>query len=228
MNGQFFKLVFLAELTLSVSAMGSYGQIITSVPFTITQSGTYTFSKSLTFVSTSGGHAITVAASDVVIDFRGFSLNASPVGAGIGVQSSNRGVNIIVRNGAISGFKVGLTIVSDAVGCTIDNVRFLNNGTGINLQGSTSCTVQNCLVIGSGTGTGIMLTACSGVEVKNTQLLNWSSGVTSDGNNAFLENYIGGCSAGLQLGTGDKYQGNVTNGCTTPFSGGTAVGTENN
>jgi hypothetical protein len=228
MNSDFIR-TSLQAIALCVAAIGGYGQTtISSLPFTITQSGTYTFSQVLTFSSVGGGQAITIAASNVVIDLKGYELKANPTGAGRGIESSNRFVNLIIRNGTISGFQFGVAVLNVTTGCTIQNVQFSNNETSINLQNSVSCIVQNCLVFGTGAGTGIQVSGCEGVQVKNTQLANWAFGVTSDGGNAFLENYIGGCSTGLQLGTGDKYQGNVTSGCATPFSGGTAAGTENN
>jgi hypothetical protein len=48
------------------------------------------------------------------------------------------------------------------------------------------------------------------------------------GGNSFIANQIANCLFGLILGSLDKYQGNVTNRCLTPFLGGVAVGDENN
>lgn len=224
----YFTSRFLQVMTLSIAAISGYAQTIDSVPFTITQPGTYILTSGLTFASSGGGKAITVAASNVVINFNGFTLKASPAGSGRGVESSNRNNNLIIQNGTISGFQFGIAILNVPSGCIIQNVSFSNNRAAINLQGSHGCTVLDCFVVGPGTGTGIDVSGCSGVEVKNNQLLDWISGVISDGGNAFIQNYIGGCSTGLQLGSDDKYQGNVTNGCATPFSGGIAVGLENN
>ena len=112
MNSDFIRTSFQA-IALYVAAIGSYGQTtISSLPFTITQSGTYTFSKVLNFSSVGGGLAITIAASNVVIDLKGYELKANPTGAGRGIESSNRFVNLIIRNGTISGFQFGVAVLN--------------------------------------------------------------------------------------------------------------------
>src|SRR5258708_33343547 len=112
MDSDFIRTSFQA-IALCVAAIGSYGQTtISSLPFTITQSGTYTFSKVLNFSSVGGGLAITIAASNVVIDLKGYELKANPTGAGRGIESSNRFVNLIIRNGTISGFQFGVAVLN--------------------------------------------------------------------------------------------------------------------
>jgi hypothetical protein len=62
---------------------------------------------------------------------------------------------------------------------------------------------------------------------------NYTQGCLTEGNqqssnNSFIYNNIANCTAGLFLLPGDKYQGNVTIKCATPFLEGIAVGQENN
>ena len=63
--------------------------------------------------------------------------------------------------------------------------------------------------------------------------MNLYHGVTSSSptgfGNALIGNYLVDCYVGLAMSnTLDKYEGNLTIGCTYHFIGGTAVGDENN
>lgn len=225
-------LISILWLALSLAAPTGYAETITAVPFTIKKSGTYTFDQNLT--SAGDGGAIVVEASNVVIDLTGFVL-ASSTGSGTGVFNNAESANIIIQNGTISGFEFGV-LLEHSRRWAIRNLFLTNNVGGVNLARCVNGSVQNCFVLGSGAtdSFGIAMNGCTGVEVKHNQVLDWDIGISSEsgrpngGGSAFLENYLGICTTGLQLGTADKYQGNVTNGCTTPFSGGTVVGHENN
>jgi hypothetical protein len=90
------------------------------------------------------------------------------------------------------------------------------------------------LIDGSGAlgNQGIYL-GCNENVVKNNQILNYfeSYGIgvlNTFGGNLLIGNSIFNCGHGLYLLSGDKYQGNLTTLCAIPFSGGTAVGDENN
>ena len=74
---------------------------ITSLPFNITSSGSYYFTKNLHFTAESGD-AITVSASDVTIDLMGFTLSsaATVTGGGINLGTAER---CTVKNGIIVG-----------------------------------------------------------------------------------------------------------------------------
>ena len=224
--------ISILSLALSIAAHTGYAETITAVPFTIKKSGTYTIDQNLT--SAGVGGAIVVKASNVVIDLSGFTL-ASSTGSGTGVFNNDESANIIIQNGTISGFEFGV-LLEHSRRWAVRNLLLTNNVGGINLARCVNGSVQNCCIVGRGAtdSFGIAMNGCRGVEVKNNQVLDWATGVSSENGqqngagSAFLENYLGNCKTGLQLSTGDKYQGNVTNGCTTPFSGGTAVGLENN
>ena len=66
--------------------------------------------------------------------------------------------------------------------------------------------------------------------VKNNQIANVSVGCDSNesSGNIFIADQLTNCSYRLYLGASDKYQGNVTIACASPFTGGTQVGFENN
>jgi hypothetical protein len=75
---------------------------IASLPFSITESGSYYFTGNLTFAAATG-HAIQVNASDVTIDLMGFTLASESAVTGSGIQLGSGIRNVTVRNGTIRG-----------------------------------------------------------------------------------------------------------------------------
>ena len=129
---------------------------ITSCPFTITSSGPYELGNDVTAT----GDCVTVIVSNVVIDLNGHTVTGD--GTGSGIRTTGSPVNVIVRNGKIRNFSVGI----DFRASTNDVVEKIEvsgcSGTGIFLGDfstavkSTSgnnflgiSTGDNCRVIGS-------------------------------------------------------------------------------
>lgn len=78
---------------------------ISSLPYTISQSGSYYFTGNLQFTANSGD-AITITASNVTIDLMGFTLSSSAAVTGVGISVLDTGITIrciSIRNGAIAG-----------------------------------------------------------------------------------------------------------------------------
>lgn len=76
---------------------------ISSLPFTISTSGSYYFTRNLHFTFPNG-NAITISANDVTLDLCGFTLSSIAAVTGNAIEidsSSTRG--IIVKNGSITG-----------------------------------------------------------------------------------------------------------------------------
>jgi hypothetical protein len=239
----------VASITLIVALTG-YAQIIDSLPFAITKPGTYTLARDLTLSGSGRGRpamtAITVEASNVVIDLGGFTLTGYSTPSGgltDGIDNIVTGIsrpitNVTIQNGTITGFDLGVAF---------DNTQFVcqnlslpdNSSIGIAAGLCRFSTIKNCLIVSSSSTEGdhgIVLSECVGIVVKNNQIAHQSSGCFSSqqegGNpsnsNSFIYNNIASCTIGLYLGSADKYQGNVTTNCQTPFEGGIAVGQENN
>ena len=74
---------------------------ISSLPFTITAAGAYYLTTNLTGVS--GTNGITIAANDVALDLKGFSLVAVP-GAIDGILVSGNRTNLWIGNGTVRGW----------------------------------------------------------------------------------------------------------------------------
>jgi hypothetical protein len=148
---------------------------ISSVPFTITNSGSYYLTGVLSGTGTN--HGITVAANSVTIDLNGFGLrNGGPF---IAILVSGARTNIVVRNGSISGWGEAIDGNLNAHNMLVEHVIASGNSSYGILAGYTSivrdCICQsntfagisvnsglvcNCAVTDNG-GTGI--TASSGV-----------------------------------------------------------------
>ena len=220
------KLLLLTSM-LPLFAISGFAINIGSVPYTIKKSGTYTLDRNLSYSGT--GNAITVKASNVVLDLNGYTLTGTDTTIAIFGGSVK---NVTVQNGTITGFSVGVEFGSGSQEL-LQNLTVSNaSAAGVELINSTSGTIQNCFIPGNSSPgpDGVYLGGCQGIVVKNNQISNQSVGCDSNDSsgNIFIANQLTNCSYGLYLGTPDKYQGNVTTACTTPFTGGTPVGFENN
>lgn len=119
---------------------------ITSVPFTIGQSGSYYLTKDMSCAGT----AITVSVDNVTIDLCGFTLTGTgTTGVGINMSMQN---NVEIRNGTITCFpEAGIRDFSpnSGDGHRVIGVRLISNGTyGIALEGNGH-TVKDCSVQGT-------------------------------------------------------------------------------
>lgn len=132
---------------------------IASLPYAITQPGSYYLESNLT--AAVGSNGITISTNDVTLDLMGFTLAGSTNSAGgVGVVGIRR--NLVIRNGVIRGFGVGV----DAAGA--DNSRYqdlrvlLNRGDGLRI--GQYAVVENCLVL-ENAGDGIQ--GFQGTVVRN-------------------------------------------------------------
>ena len=132
---------------------GSTGKnVITSLPFTISQSGSYVVNGNLTCGScTNSLYGITVSADNVTIDLQGFEM------VGPGTQSrgistaSNR--HLTVRDGTIRNWASGIFSGND--GLRVDGVNLKNNSSaGISASGGAH-SISNCNVEQSSTGIAV-------------------------------------------------------------------------
>jgi nitrous oxidase accessory protein NosD len=163
--------IMLVSLPSSVQAA-----VIARLPFTITKPGNYTLSRSLTYQGTS--HAITVNASDVTIDLRGFTITSAGAvsltneTAAIYAQDQR---NITIRNGTLRGFFRGIYLEKSGAGnpenhlvehiraedCTFLGIQVKGRGSVIrnnvvtNVGGATSFTGARYGITVSGDNLGV-------------------------------------------------------------------------
>jgi hypothetical protein len=146
--------IWLVPLVVAVLLIGSTawaqglaepptGAGITSLPYTINNSGPYFVTRNLTYRGTN--IAIAVNADDVTLDLKGFSLT------GPGATSNASGIvmkgrsNVEVRNGTVRGFNAGVAELDLIEGKNhrIIDVRATDNSTGISLNGKNHL-IRNC------------------------------------------------------------------------------------
>jgi hypothetical protein len=135
-----------------------WGIPISSLPFTITQPGTYYLTGNLT--GTVGG--ITISADDVTLDLNGFSLSGGS-GDGISVPLLQSGIGI--RNGTVQGWG------EDGVDAELSHSSMDNGGVGLKM-GSGSV-VRGCVAYSNtlhGITTETNSTVVDSAAYKNTEV----------------------------------------------------------
>jgi hypothetical protein len=75
---------------------------IESLPFTISASGSYYFTRNLQFSATSG-NAININSNNVTLDLNGFTLSSTPSVTGTAIDCSFNITNVEIKNGNIIG-----------------------------------------------------------------------------------------------------------------------------
>lgn len=156
------SVLLIASLFTSAFAETTKCTSIKKLPATVNKSGVYCLTKSLSTTITAGS-AVTIAASNVVLDLNGFSLDGS--GAGMGTTANGikaeRQQNVTVKNGIVRGFYLGIYFADDSPYTTsrasvIEEIRAdKNTFMGIFIQGKGSV-IRNNIVSGTGgtTNTG--------------------------------------------------------------------------
>jgi Right handed beta helix region len=220
--------ILVPAMSFTLVVFGHATTKITAVPFSIVKPGKYVLATNLT-LSGNNVNAITVNQSNVVIELNGFTLSTTG-SSNTGVSVATTVNNVTVQDGTVSGFDFGITLQGSQQ--SVQNVRLFTGTYGVLASSCTFSSIQNCLILGvnSSSGIGVDLGTCSNVVVQNNQIANVGNGCFSSGStggNSFIANYISNCINGLNLESGDKYEGNVATGCTTDFAGGLPVGQEN-
>jgi len=140
-----------------IAGGGKVGTQINSVPYTINSPGLYCLARNISY-STTTGHAITVAASDVTLDLNGFCLMGPGKfsGTNYGIYIQDGISNVEIRNGTIRNFGGdgvhGLT-TSKYFGIRVLSLRVIDTGNvGIYLEGGGNNLVAGCSVMGADFG----------------------------------------------------------------------------
>ena len=76
--------------------------LINTLPFAITEAGSYYFAENLVFAE-SGGDAITITSSNVTLDLNGFTLSSRAEVTGSAIAAGSALSHLCVRNGTIQG-----------------------------------------------------------------------------------------------------------------------------
>jgi hypothetical protein len=200
--------------------------VIDRVPYNIAAPGEYVMQSDLTANGTFG---ISVHAANVTINLGGFTLAEGAAGeknTGIDVFADN----VTVRNGTITGFYLGVSLLFS--NDKVQDLQLLGEINGGILVARDDNAVLNCLIIGPGKDSlfvGVHVLSNSGTIVKDSRISKCYEAISSGSRlgSAFLHNYVANSANAFELSDADCYQGNVVTSCDTAFEGGHAVGGEN-
>ena len=185
---------------------------ITSIPFTITASGSYYLGSSLT--ETAGVDGITVNADNVVIDLNGFTIS----GGGVGVHGINLGTheNVTVRNGTVRDWLGDGVEGSSATNCVFTAIQAFGNAVGI--AGGTDARIEKCNARNN-SGTGIEVVS-GGRIVDNISDDNGGASLHAVSTNNLIKfNQLTDSNIGLDIdGTGNYVADNTVNGNSDNYS----------
>jgi hypothetical protein len=131
------KFLLLAAL-ICVPAIIHAATVINSLPYKITEPGSYVLEGNLT----TAGAGIEIKASNVSINLNGYTLSGDS--DEIGINALKEINNITVQNGAITGFGQGVTL-NGCSQCAIKNLRIFGPS-GIFLAGSDCLIEENCVI----------------------------------------------------------------------------------
>ncbi|MFC1605048.1 right-handed parallel beta-helix repeat-containing protein [Planctomycetota bacterium] len=175
--------------TVLESGISLQAQLISSVPLTISQSGSYYLDQNMTHTNRYT-NAIQVNADNVTIDLAGYSLigPSSSSGTSSGIRMNGR-KNVEIRNGTVTNFGNNGIWDEDtgdtSSGHRVIDVRVLSNGgNGIVLEGNHNlvkdCTVlYNCSAIIEGWG-GIRCGHTSTIIGNVVSYTNFLAGISAD------------------------------------------------
>jgi parallel beta-helix repeat protein len=162
---------------------------VASLPFTISQPGSYYLTGNLTMAG--AGNGITIAADNVTLDLGGFSLEGANVGTkAVTLDAPHFAVTI--RNGAVRNWTGAGIDVHLATGATLRGVHAVDNNIGIDAANTSlsSCTAESntaagiravsstigdCVSTGNQTGFDIQQTTLDGA----TAISNTSRGINA-------------------------------------------------
>lgn len=180
---------------------------IVTVPYVISNSGSYYLTRSLT--TTSDVPTIIILSDDVTLDLMGFCLRCTAPGAssltGI-VNTANS--NVEVRNGTVRGFGTGV-FFGGGKGNKIVSVRAIENASrGLQVSSANSAVVD-CMAIGPGNSTNGISVGVGSIVARCVVSSCTGSGIIgADGcsivGNTVMSNGIYGISAGARSTIADN------------------------
>jgi parallel beta-helix repeat protein len=238
MKKQVFGVMFAAQLVFSASlAWGA--QQITALPYTISSSGSYYISQSLTSTNQNNHDGIIINASNVSIDLGGNALIGNGhQGTGIGLDSQATNIrNIEITNGTVTnfGYGVNLLYVNNSYdiceGTRVINLRVVDNVPSSLSLGVGSLIKDSFFAYnggGPGAGAGSLITGnishhsggngfAGGSEaityIGNTMYSNNGEGIYSGPGNTIINNTsYGNGSNGFWVADGSTIKNNTTYG----------------
>jgi hypothetical protein len=185
---------------------------ISSLPFTITQPGSYYAVSNLTLSGTTNG--ITVLVSDVTIDLGGFTLDGNGTGA-TGIAAPAAQTNLVVRNGIVKRWQGTAGIEAfNVLNVQVTQVQATDNA-GHGIRAGAGSRVSDCTCSGNGSN-GVVVWDNS-LVAKTIARLNGSFGIVANNGSTVSDcASAGNRSSGISTGDGAT----IVN-CSSQANGGT-------
>ncbi len=167
----------MADITSQLQATISYATpiAIRSLPYSISNSGTYYFPTNLTY--TGSQTAITISTDNVILNFYDNALTLTNTNAtAISCTNSNE---CAILNGTINGIQDGSSnavVFTGSSGISIQNT--LLNGTSLQLKDSESVCINSCGFEGSATSSASAITIqgdTNHIAITSTTFNNWQN-----------------------------------------------------
>ncbi|HWX19081.1 MAG TPA: right-handed parallel beta-helix repeat-containing protein [Candidatus Binatia bacterium] len=154
---------------------------ISSLPYTIASAGAYYLTTNLTGVS--GSNGITIAANDVILDLKGFSLVGGP-GSFTGILVSGNRTNLWIGSGTIRGWGQEGIDGTTAQSSVFADLKIIGSGD-VGLRSGTAAQVTRCTAIGNSqegilTFDGCVISQCAAGN-------NGASGIYAGGNSRITD-----------------------------------------
>ncbi len=162
--------------------------VISSIPFSINQSGSYVLAANLT--GASGQNGISIWASNVTLDLGGFELRGV-TGSWHGVFINNNLQDIVVHNGQANGWGRGGVYGANVRGSRVENVLARGNGgshpsiEGAGIRLGHEAVVRNCQALAN-VSFGIRVGDRSRVEDSQAHNQTIGSGISVGGNSSVI------------------------------------------
>ncbi len=184
---------------------------ISSLPYTISASGSYYLTKNL--VASGGTAGITVSADNVTIDLGGFALTSDGSGTASGINVPTTQKNLCVRNGTVSGWHNACIEAFNAYYPVFEKLRLSGSVTSLGLDAGVGATIKSCTAQGNST-LGIGVNGNS--KVIDCMCSNNGSGIDAFGSATVLD-----CTCNDNTGTGISTGNSCTIvNCTATFNNG--------
>jgi parallel beta-helix repeat protein len=157
--------------TLTIAFVGTCAGLVAAVlPATPAVAAPVTCGSSITMntrldrdLDCGSGVALQLDGTDIVLNLGGHTIS----GTGVGIHSTF-GQRSTIRNGTIRGFTLGVDL-DRTVGMRIQNVRFVDNRTAVNLSRNVDTTVVSNRIVGSVTD-GVSVSLSNRTQVRRNVL----------------------------------------------------------
>lgn len=190
---------------------------ISSLPYTISASGSYYLTTNLTGGTT--GDGITITVDNVTLDLNGFTLAGNPSYTGVVFSGARKNVSVI--NGTVYNWLRGGVMATNSTGCLFERLR-ISNCSSAGLSAGFNSTIKDCVATANNHG----IVASNGCNIATCVISgNSGTGLRSAGgaviaNCTVVSNGFYGILAGLgSTVTHCTVQGNTSGGIGNIFSG---------